>query len=303
MAYMCGSIADVVGAVSDIISCDNDSGAEYYFRGECMNYGTGSEPDANIGTTLYRKDPKAEHERELYEEALRYNITSFQQDTRMCERLARLRHYQVPTRFADLSENALVSTFFATAPDKGHPEAEDLDGWVHVVKINKKRIRSFDSDIIAAISHLPLLDAEDIDPTTPCGLDHLAWEVKKERSGFYEESEDAETGERLRRDFGFVWPFRPILNSQRLYNQSGIFLAFGCGYHKEPLITTFSLQDYNNEKAPSCGMAEVGLIRIRASAKNDIVRRLRHFGVWAERIYPDLEPVGAAIAQRVLTGN
>ncbi len=243
MTLLCRSVADVVNAVSHIIFADNDKDAEYYFRGECKNYTGGSEPDANIVSTLYRKN-LVNQEREIYEESLRYNITSFQQDTRMCERLARLRHYKIPTRFADLSENALISTYFASAPDSGVPEAADMDGWVHIIKINKKRIRSFDSDIIAAISHLSLMKAEDVNPTIPHGLNRLAWEMKKERYGFYTESEDFELGERLRKDIGFVWPFRPILNSQRLYNQSGIFLAFGCGYHKEALTR---LSTFNNE--------------------------------------------------------
>ena len=124
MSKACESVAEVVQEVQQILGEDRrnspkDEKASYWFRGEARSHDEAG-PYA-ITTTfqpcLYRNDGWWMNERKMYEAALRLNVASFAEDTRMSERIARMQHYLLPTRFCDISDNALLSTFFATGED------------------------------------------------------------------------------------------------------------------------------------------------------------------------------------------
>ena len=290
-----------------------EEGAEFFFRGEKMNFGT--HDNSEVGTAfccvLYQPNmPKAwEYERKLYEEALRHNIIDFDHDRTMAERLARMQHYQLPTRFNDLTDNALQSAYFATGQGRyrHEPEADSLDGWIRVVKVAKHKMKSFTSDIIVAISHLPLVNPERFHLRGPlaasaeddAGLNVLRYEIMKERPAFGFEHERPKVAMDLRRDIQQVWAFKPILNSPRIMKQGGIFLAVGCGNGKEPIHPTYSEEDYDNPDAPSYGIKQIGVVRIAAEAKKPLVEELRHFGVRAETTYPELSEVCQKIDARL----
>ena len=151
------------------------------------------------------------------------------------------------------------------------------DGFIRVMKVRSDKIKSFTSDIIIAISHLPLVDAKNIYPSKTDGLDYLTYEVRNNRPGFYGEKEGI--GGWLREEIQHVWAFKPMMNSRRIRRQGGLFLAFGCGDNKKSLEPTFSPSDYDNPSAPSDGIKQVGYIRIAAEAKKDIRKQLRYFGM------------------------
>ena len=206
-----------------------------------------------------------------------------------------MQHYQLPTRFCDISDNALLSAFFAsdeTDLKKGR------DGFVRVIKVADHKMKSFTSDIIIAISHLPLVDVENIDLKSKHGLGYLTYEVKGERRAFYTQQENEWLGEQLRQELQHVWAFRPILNNRRIRAQGGAFLAFGCGHHKKPLSVTFSPDDYTDGGKPTYGIKQIGFVRIAASKKTRIREELQHFGMPAEAVYPDLTEVCGCIAEK-----
>ena len=121
MSNPCHSLDQVVAEILQIVaddktkSCRSDDRAEYFFRGEKCNYKHPGSPvlDSAFDSCIDRLPAHWKHERELYEEAMRLNVASFTEDRTMCERLARMQHYRLPTRFADLSVNAFLSTLFA----------------------------------------------------------------------------------------------------------------------------------------------------------------------------------------------
>lgn len=305
----CHSLDEVVAGLLRTIERDRkafpEEGVEYFFRGETCNFRHPGSPDLDTAfdSFLDREEGYWKNERKLYEEAMRLNVASFTEDRTMTERVARMQHYGLPTRFADLSENALLSVCFAVGgcanDGKKH---SDEDGFVRVIKVSADKMKSFTSDIIIAISHLPLVDWQNIniDPETKNGLGYLTYEIKQERPGFYEEDQDSDIGQWLKDEIQQVWAFKPVVNNPRLRNQGGVFLAFGCRDGKEPLHPTFSPADYHRAEAPSRGIVQVGFVRIPSTYKQMILEELRWFGMPEERIYPELDKVCEVLQKRYM---
>lgn len=302
----CRTIDEVVGQILRLIDHEKsvrpEPDAEFFFRGECRNYKSDLDGYC-FGTAFQSYLDRAglqEYERQLYEDALRFNVASFEEDRTMVERVARMQHYLLPTRFCDMSTNALLSAHFACGGGERDVARRDngRDGFIRVMKVAQHKMKSFGSDTIQAIAHLPLVDAWKVNPSEVGGLGYLSYEVRNNRPGFYTESMVSEIGEQLRRDIQQVWAFRPIMNSRRLQKQGGLFLAFGCGDGKKPLQPTFSPSDYENESAPSYGIMQIGYVQIAAEAKKLIREQLRLFGMPGELVYPELSNVCEELKMR-----
>ena len=306
MNRACQSLDEVVAEILAMVARDRktspEEGVEYFFRGETCNHAHPGNPylDTAFDPLLDREDGRWwKNERKLYEEAMRLNVASFTEDRTMAERVARMQHYGLPTRFADLSENALLSVCFAAGGggDDAAQHAEE-DGFIRVIKVAADKMKSFTSDIITAIAHLPLVCCANVNPGRKGGIEYLTYEILRERPGFSGENDWPGIGDVLRRDIQQVWAFKPIVNSARLRNQGGVFLAFGCRDGKEPLHPSFSPADYNNKSSPSRGIAQVGFIRLAAQSKKRILKELRWFGMPEERIYPELADVCKVLKKR-----
>ena len=315
MMKRCECTRDMINEAMKIVESDRsanpgETDAEYFFRGESMNYhhrGDSSAPlETDFPCYLYQSQGFIDHERDLYQEALRYNIISFSQDQTMVERLARMQHYRLPTRFCDISNNVLLAAFFAcggermTARDK-----KDDDGYIRVIKVAGKKMKSFTSDIIVAIAHLPLVKSKDVMPSVQNGLEALRYEVTNERPGFSMNVRVGASSDRmlrleeaLRSEIQHVWAFKPILNNRRIRAQGGLFLAFGCGDEKKKLTPTFSPEDYDDETKPSFGIKQIGYVQIHNEAKPKVLSDLIMFGMPAENVYPDLSDACNEIAAR-----
>lgn len=306
MSMRCQNIEDIVSEVRRIIDFEKrlnpEDGAEFFFRGEVCNHATNSNDEipTSFDCSLDRNESQIRHERDLYEEAMRYSVASFEWDRTMTERVARMQHYGLPTRFADLSISALQATYFGCGGgDSNANRFVHLDGFIRIFKIASHKMKSFTSDIIVALSHLPLVDADKIHPGQPGGLDKLRYEVTKERPSFGLEKDWPEEAKRLHHDIEYVWAFKPILNNRRISYQEGIFLAFGCHADKKALHPSFSPADYNNSHAPSYGIEQIGVVRLASERKKEILDQLRIFGVLGEMVYPELEQSCKSITSRI----
>ncbi len=312
----CRTIAEVVEEAFSIIGREkrvhDEPDAEFFFRGETQNYYHKGAPSARLEpsfpSSLDQLERRIQHERDLYHDAMRYNIFSFERDRTMVERLIRMQHYRLNTRLADISTNLNLSTFFAVGGESvtRGDEPSDDDGYIRVIKVAKHKMKTFTSDIITAIAHLPLVKPEDVNPSRMNGLETLRYEVTNERPGFSmfirpdEGSEKMRRLERLlRREIQHVWAFKAPYNNDRIRNQSGAFLAFGCRDGKAKLNASFSEADYENRDAPSYGIKQVGYVQIHHKAKTDILHQLRLMGMEAEVVYPDLSDVCKAIMNRI----
>ena len=295
----CRTLEDVVGEILRLVggekSAHPEPNAEFFFRGESKNYK--SDYDGDLLGTAFRsyldREGLQEYERQLFEDAMRLNVASFEEDRTMVERVARMQHYGLPTRFADMSTNALLSTHFACGGGERDAENRDngRDGFIRVMKVAGQKMKSFGSDTIQAIAHLPLVDAQKVNPSKENGLGYLTYQIRNSFPAFYDEEMLPEIGEQLRHDIQHVWAFKPMMNSRRIRKQGGLFLAFGCGDNKKSLEPTFSPDDYENESAPSYGIKQIGYVQIAAEAKKQIREQLRFFGMESESVYPELSNV------------
>lgn len=307
----CRSIEDVVAEVMRLINEEKsvypEAGAEFFFRGESKNHKSECDGDALSSEfqSFLDREGLVDYERRLFEEAMRLNVASFEQDKTMVERIARMQHYGLPTRFCDVSVNALLSTHFACGGGEHDLANRDngRDGFIRIMKIAEHKMKSFTSDVIIAISHLPLVNAQEINPSEIKGLGKLTYEIKNNRPGFISEEDWPGIGADLRHEIQQVWAFKPMMNSRRIRNQGGLFLAFGCGDNKKSLCPTFSPNDYDNPNAPSYGIKQIGYVRIAAEAKKVIRDELRFFGMEGELVYPELSNVCDELRIRFKTIN
>lgn len=307
----CRSIEDVVAEVMHLINEEKsaypEAGAEFFFRGESKNHKSECDGDALSSEfqSFLDREGLVDYERRLFEEAMRLNVASFEQDKTMVERIARMQHYGLPTRFCDVSVNALLSTHFACGGGEHDLANRDngRDGFIRVMKVAEHKMKSFTSDVIIAISHLPLVNAQEINPSEINGLGKLTYEIKNNRPGFISEEDWPGIGADLRHEIQQVWAFKPMMNSRRIRKQGGLFLAFGCGDNKKSLCPTFLPNDYDNPNAPSYGIKQIGYVRIAADAKKDIREELRFFGMEGELVYPELSNVCDELRIRFKTIN
>lgn len=286
--------------------------ATFFFRGESQNYYHKGNPSAKLNpsfpSNLDQSKKRVLHERDIYHEAMRYNIFSFDRDKTMVERMIRMQHYRLSTRFADVTTNLNLAAFFAAGGEnitRGDKPSND-DGYIRILKVAKHKMKMFTSDIITAIAHLPLVKPEDVNPSKTNGLEGLRYEITNERPGFSMYiSPKGGSGklrklERLLRDeIKQVWAFKAPYNNDRIRNQSGAFLAFGCYDHKASLNASFSVADYIDKSKPSYGIKQIGYVQIHQKAKNDILKQLRFMGMDAEIVYPDLSDACKAIMNRI----
>ena len=303
----CQTLLEVIAEAMRIVEREReDDGSEIFFRGVAKNHASDDpiEPvNAHFPCSLYqtKNGTLYKHERQIYEEAMRYNVASFEHDRTMIDRLVRMQHYQLPTRIADLSENMIQSIAFAVGAGNGPYGGNvysDRDGFLRIVKVAKHKMKSWTSDIITAIAHLPLVDYDRLDFDKHDGLDVLRYEIMKERPGFGFTDDRPRWNGRLKRELQQVWAFKPRLNNDRVKNQSGLFLAVGCRNHKANLFPVYSPEDYDNEEAPTYGIKQVGVVQIAGAAKESILEDLRIFGMPKEFIYPDLSDVCRTIGDR-----
>ena len=303
MNDVCKSIADVVANVHEIIAnerecCPEEKDAEFFFRGESRSHYDGDDFGTSFQSSLDRLN-LVQYERDIFNDAMRLNVADFDLDRTMPERIARMQHYQLPTRFADISENVLTALFFAVSKGYGSESerSKDEDGYIRVIKIAKFKMKQYNSDIIIAISHLPLVKNEQIKfHEGEDGIDYLRYEITNSRPGFGVAA-TPDIKRQLIDELQQVWAFRPLCNSRRLRNQAGAFLVFGCGDGKTSLNPSFAPSDYE-ENCPSRGIKQIAYIRIAADAKEAIREELRLYGISEETVYPELANVNAAISNR-----
>ncbi len=252
-------VSEVIGVIEAEQKNHPEDGAEFFFRGESCNYRHRGDPmaelDAQIPCYVDREEVWRKNERELYHEALRLNVASFHEDRTMVERISRMQHYGLPTRFADASTSAFVALHFALGGgnlDVAGRMKDSEDGFVRVMKVAKRKMKTFTSDIITAIAHLPLVKQGDVNPSVVNGLEVLRYEVTNERPGFsmnIRQDDSAKLKEletQLRKEIQQVWAFKPIWNTPRIRNQSGLA---GCRLYQRYTLFVFldNTRQFRNE--------------------------------------------------------
>lgn len=212
----------------------NDEDARIYFRGESRDYGLNC-----CMPSIFRQESE---EKSIYYKILRRYPEQFVNLTNL-DILAKMQHYQVPTRLLDISTSPLVTLFFATDHSK---ENENEDSFVYVFKAPKDKILTFDSDKALLLSTLPKMSnvekenikkqiQRDNNKITPqylgelrrydvdvaSSMDKFIYECERERSAFHNNFKV------VPEDLSNPVYVKPQFYNPRMKFQSSLFVLFG----------------------------------------------------------------------------
>ncbi len=245
------SVADYLQKLKTNLRSDND--IVHFYRGH-------SDLFYDNLPQIYRpiergSDTKfVEKESILFKQAVLECSSDFPSTMSTFDMLAKMRHFELPTRLLDISKNPLVGLFFASL---SHP---DRDGEVLVYKIPKNEISFFDSDKVYILANIAKQkDTEFFVPDLPCKtvaeikafneafpMGYLLHDIRNERMDFLPIIR--------KNDMQSVICVMPRKNSERIQAQDGAFFIYGIlGKKSEcavnPYIPTRFIVKGNDKKA------------------------------------------------------
>jgi hypothetical protein len=205
----------------------------------------------------------------------------FVSDLTMLEKLARARHYSLPTRLLDVTRNPLVALYFAV---KEHNKAT---GEIIVFYIKKPKIKFYDSDTVSCIANLAHLTRSEQQAINfgitgrafnhQPSVDRLLQFIRMEKPYFRPEivPEDLKT----------VLCVTPKQNNRRIQAQAGAFFVFGLG------------TDLHLDTGLVSGI-RVERIKIKKHKKRQILKELGRMGVDQSTMFPEMEVTARQIRDR-----
>ena len=298
----CDSVSDAVREVFDLVRADRcrfatgkrEEEVMYYFRGEIKNHlpeGSPLPPNTPAVPSLIRNTGYRANESIIFNETIRAYPQEFLNDRTTFEKLSRMQHFGVPTRLLDVTPRLI--TALGMAIGDGDNDLK-LNGFIRVYRVKKSRVKYSTSDTVVALSNLARIKPEHV---TIDDLRYLAAECANERAGFYWK-EGSDVSNALQRDIKKVWCVRPVNNNVRIQAQRGEFFLFGCGEKKEQLNVTFSEADYENEAAPTEGIAQIGILTLTPSLKKEVKEMADILDTTDDRLYPDFGRFHKVIKER-----
>ena len=303
----CNTVAEVFHEVFELVKWDrshvetatDDDKVAYYFRAENKNYapkGSPCPPSMPAIPSLFRDDKYIQNEHVIFNEAIRCYPREFPAEETTFERLTRMAHFELPTRLLDVSPRLATAIGMASLQSPGDDEKEFFtwNGFIRVYRVNKEKIKYSTSDTIVALSNLARIKTDNIDISN---LRYLAYECMNERAGFYWK-EGSDVSQKLMDDIKKVWCVRPVNNNVRIQAQRGEFFIFGCENNKEKIEASFSESDYNNPDAATNGIAEIGIITLTPSLKQEVKNMADILDVTEDRLYPDFGRFHNVIKER-----
>jgi hypothetical protein len=110
---------------------------------------------------IFRPDVEGllEDEKRAIRKLISVQPHEFASDESMFDKLVRMQHFGLPTRLLDVSRNALVALFFATA--SGPSGSEPTDGTVTAFAIPPQLEKYYDSDSVSCIANLANMTADE----------------------------------------------------------------------------------------------------------------------------------------------
>ena len=277
---------------------------ELFFRGEYCSYRTDGDsslpsPAGNAIPGLFRPDEDGsytlrDNEHIMLHEAMRRYPDFVNPGMPTMELLSRMEHYFLPTRLLNISEDLRLATAMAVIPMQIHKK-NDKNGFIYVYAIRKSRIKYIDSDTATAIAAMARLSPDKIDFEGDLG--YLAHEIRRERPGF---AITDSLRNQLIADLQHLWCIKPLLTTDHIRAQSGCFILFGNGSHKQPLDPTYSHEDFNNPQAPSYGIEQIDVIHINGERKLHIRDELEMIGMAEYQYYTEFTKF-AEVFKRQLT--
>ncbi|MBE0435639.1 MAG: FRG domain-containing protein [Methylomicrobium sp.] len=276
-----------------------------YFRGENQDFG-----ESALTPSIYRNEDLLKREHEFYREMQRFNDQEFLTDKTAFDKLARMQHYECPTRMIDISEDVLSATYFALDKRK-----DNTDSVLYVLEIKKDKIKYYDSDAVSVVANLaksPLDDKNDHQKSKAAlwrdGRDYLndrlgyrCREIEsksfllhdiKEEKPYFEDKNDP-------KHLFSLFCVKPKYTNQRIHGQKGAFLLFGFNkddYKQSINILKKSGTGLQIELDPDLHpIAKITKIRVSKNIKQSDLEKL---GISKPYIYPELDKVSEYLSKK-----
>lgn len=239
-------------------------------------------------------------ERNSFMDLLTTEPKEFGNESRCFDILTHMQHYSFPTRLLDISSNPLAALYFSCEIKKDDKGNEiEIDGEVVLFSIKKSEIKYFDSDSVSCLTNLAkltenqksdLIDFIDKVTVTTPNKDEL-------------NSKDCEENSTYSRYIHFIRQEKPYfepkvkiadlkkvicvkgrLTQDRIIAQAGSFLLFGL-----------------DSKLPEEGndIFKIDRIKIKSSAKKDLLNELDLLKVNLRTIYPSLENTSKYLKEKL----
>lgn len=267
-------ISTVQGFIGKVLSIEDDSGLEAFYRGHSNKNKYKLEP------SLFRKDNDGnyiylENEHILYRELIVSNSDDFNSDDYTLDILVRMQHFSLPTRLLDITSNPLIALYFACK------SSIDEEGEVIIFSIKREDIKYFDSDVascIANLARLPKTEKDSIDFDSDnfneqISVKRLIHFIKEEKPYF----EPRIIPDDLRK----IVCVKGKKNNDRIYSQSGAFLLFG-------------IDAVLNES----GTPEIKVSRITITNKTSILKELDLLNINESTVFPYIENSAKYVAEK-----
>ncbi|MBS0849976.1 FRG domain-containing protein [Citrobacter sp. JGM124] len=220
-------VVDIKDFLAHVLDKDCNENEEVFYRGH-------SDASYELAPSLFRRNKQGnykylQNESSLVREALTARPLEFIDDRTMLDKLVRMQHYGLPTRLLDITSNPLIALYFACSSIKYDQDNNEVDGHVIIFKIDRYKIKFFDSDTVSCIANLSMLshsfkealdskkEKKEFNETNACGK--LIHYIKDEKPYF----ENIIIPSDLERIL-FV---KGRVSNERISSQSGAFLLFG----------------------------------------------------------------------------
>lgn len=294
------SIPQIIDEVLNFSFLSNKN--SLYFRGEPEDF-----KDNALVPSIYRSEQLLEVEHEIFREMQRFNEHEFGTDKTAFDKLARMQHYEAPTRLLDLSEDVLSALYFSIASKTNANLCKE--GVLYLLEINKDKIKYYDSDAVSVVANLaksPLSSQNgenkskekiirdvkyffsDLDKFNASkSIQYLLHDIREEKSYFSAKIKP----EHLISIF-FI---KPKLNNNRLHGQKGAFLLYGlnCENFRKPI----QIIKYDGDQARINSHMNAGFFMPVVQIKKLLVScdikldSLAKLGVTTPFIYPEMDKV------------
>lgn len=100
--------------------------------------------------SLYRDEETAAQEHRLFKEIILKNPEEFLNHQTTFEKLAKMQHYELPTRLMDITSNPLVALYFAVS----NADHDNVPSEVILYECETEKIKYYDSDHVSVLSNL-----------------------------------------------------------------------------------------------------------------------------------------------------
>jgi hypothetical protein len=227
------------------------------------------------------------NEKRAVRDLISVHPSEFATDETMFDKLVRMQHFGLPTRLLDVSLNALVALYFATAPG-----SKPSDGKVTAFAIPQEREKYFDSDSVSCLANLANMTSEEKDEIYRLKESLIKLPEDEQIMKFNDDDAMKRLHQFIRSEKSYFLPIinpidlflpyyvHPKMSNRRILAQSGAFILYGIA----PLKKIFWPH-----------RIEETSFLVPQKAKEPIRKALANLGINESTLFPEIDKAAARI--------